>query len=256
LKGTSVAELTFVEIGVRNLDRSAEFYAGLLGFPAGETSGDAAGHRVQDFGVGPGVVRLVEVGDGLPNNWERDDLQLGIRHFGMKVADVDGWSAKLRKAGVPFAMQPFDAFGGVRIVFFFDPDGSYLEFVQGYVQHNNLFSAELAQAEIDADKDWDGNPRFDHVAMTVPDLDEALAFYADDLGFGKIGQLVRPEDERGFLITNLRAGPGVLEVFTYGEPTHRRDGVGEPDRLGLRAIGVSADRTEVGPGDVPVKSSR
>ncbi|WP_163513483.1 VOC family protein [Fodinicola acaciae] len=250
-----MAELTHIEIGVRDLDRSTEFYSGLLTFPPAETSTDHAGHRVQTLGTGPGVIRLVEVGDGLPNNWQRDDLQLGIRHFGMKVADVDGWSARLAKAGVPFAAEPFDAFGGVRISFFFDPDGAYLEFVQGYVQHNNLFSAQLAQAEIDADRDWDGHPRFDHVAVTVPDLAEALAYYADGLGFDRIGQLVRPEDERGFLITNLRAGPGVLEVFTYGEPTHHRDGVGEPDRLGLRAIGVSTDRTEVGPGDVPVKGS-
>jgi len=114
-------KLTYVEIGVSDLDRSTDFYSGLLDFTAGELTSDKAGHRVREFGTGPalvkdGVVKLVEVGpDGRPDNWERDDLQCGIRHFGMKVADVDRWSAKLANAGVPFAMEPLDAFGGVRI---------------------------------------------------------------------------------------------------------------------------------------------
>jgi catechol 2,3-dioxygenase-like lactoylglutathione lyase family enzyme len=248
--------ITHVELGVANLERSVEFYS-RLGFPVRSTM-DVDGRRVAILGPGPAVLRLVEVGpDGRPSEWSTDDLQCGIRHFGMKVADVDGWASRLKAAGVPFAMEPFDAFGDVRIAFFFDPDGAYLELVQGYVRHNNLWSAELAQQEVDGDRGWDGSPRFDHIAITVPDLDEALAFYSDRLGFGRIGQLVRPPDERGFLITNLRAGPTTtLEIFTFGAPTVRRSGAGEPDRLGLRAIGVQGvDVDTIGAGDVPLSVS-
>jgi catechol 2,3-dioxygenase-like lactoylglutathione lyase family enzyme len=248
--------ITHVELGVANLERSVEFYS-RLGFPVRSTM-DIDGRRVATLGPGPAVLRLVEVGpDGRPTEWSADDLQCGIRHFGMKVADVDAWASRLKAAGVPFAMEPFDAFGDVRIAFFFDPDGAYLEFVQGYVRHNNLWSAELARQEVDGDRGWDGSPRFDHVAITVPDLDEALAFYRDRLGFGVIGQLVRPPDERGFLITNLRAGPTTtLEIFTFGAPTVRRGGVGEPDRLGLRSIGVrGVDVDTIGAGDVPLSVS-
>jgi hypothetical protein len=64
------------------------------------------------------------------------------------------------------------------------------------------------------DAGWDGSPRFDHVAITAPDLDEVLGSYRDQLGFW---------------------------------------GVGEPDRLGLRAIGVDTSiEPTVGPGDIPV----
>ncbi|HEU5111026.1 MAG TPA: VOC family protein, partial [Micromonosporaceae bacterium] len=180
--------------------------------------------------------------------------QRGIRHFGMKVADVDAWVARLRAAGVAFDLGPFDAVGGVRIAFFRDPDGTCLELVQGYVRHHNLWSEQLAQQEIDGDRDWDGRPRFDHVAITVPDLDQALTFYAGRLGLGRIGQVVRPADENGFLITNLRAAPATLEVFSFDVATHARDDAGEPDALGLRAIGITgagADRT--GPGDVALR---
>lgn len=246
--------ITNIEIGVSHLDRSVEFYSG-LGFPVTSSTVDSDGHAVAVLGPGPAVLRLVEIGpDGRRSEWDADDVQCGIRHFGMKVADVDAWSSRLKAAGVPFELEPFDAFGDVRIAFFFDPDGAYLEFVQGYVQHNNLWSASLAQQEVDGDQDWDGAPRFDHVAITVPDLDEALACYGDRLGFGGIGQLVQPADERGFLITNLRAGPTTtLEMFTFEAPTVRRTGKREPDRLGLRAIGVrGVDVDQFGAGDVPL----
>lgn len=247
--------MTFIEIGVRELDRAWEFYSGLLGFPTPGTESDAAGRRTAWLGTGAGRIKLVEIPDGRPTDWDGDDLQCGIRHFGMKVADVDRWSSRLEEHGVEFKLRPFDAFGDVRIAFFFDPDGAYLEFVQGYVQHNKLWSAELAQAEIDGDRDWDGTPRFDHVAVTVPALDEAQEYYAGTLGFGPIGQLVQDSDN-GFLITNFRAGPGTLEVFTFDVPTHRRDDPGADDRLGLRAVGVqhpSETGEATGPGDVPLR---
>lgn len=247
--------MTYVEIGVTDLDRSGEFYTGLLGFTE-SGAGTEDGRNIAWLGDGPGRIKLVELPAGRPSVWDRDDKQCGIRHFGLKVAEIDEWASKLGSAGVRFENQPFDAFGDVRICFFYDPDGAYLEFVQGYVQHNNLWSAALAQEEIDGDEGWDGTPRFDHVAVTVPDLASAQTYYADGLGFGRIGQLVRDDDEQGFLITNLRAGPGTLEVFTFGVPTHRRDDTDPSDHLGLRAVGVRHQtRTgdEAGPGDVPLR---
>ncbi len=254
--------MTYVEIGVTDLGRSEDFYAGLLGLPPGVVGEDAAGRRVRwlgpEGGSADGAVKLVELGaGGVPTGWHGDDLQSGIRHFGLKVRDIDDTVARLGAAGVEIAVKPFDAFGGVRIAFFFDPDGAYLEFVQGYVQHNNLVSAELADAEVASYEGWDGTPRFDHVAVTVPDLDEALDYYRDRLDFGVVGQLVRAEDERGFLITNLRGGAGTLEVFTFDPPTHRRDDIGQDDRLGIRAVGVRTPEghdtgRHLGPGDVPL----
>jgi catechol 2,3-dioxygenase-like lactoylglutathione lyase family enzyme len=247
--------MAFVELGVSELDRSLDLYSGQLGFAPGATTVDSAGHRVAVLGSGPAVLRLVEVGPGgRPTGWTPNNRQCGIRHFGMKVADTDAWAARLAGSGVPFDMPPTDAVGGVRIAFFRDPDGACLEFVQGYVQHHNLWSAELAREEIDADRDWDGTPRFDHVAITVPDLDEALALYATRLGFGAVGQVVRPDDEHGFLITNLRAGTATLEIFSFTDPLSGVAGAGAPDLLGLRAIGLHGlPASEVAPGHIELK---
>ena len=236
---SSNSGMPFVEIGVSDLGRAEAFYGELLELPrlAGEV--DAVGRPMRRMGREDGHVRLVQLGaDAHATDWERNDLQCGIRHFGLKVADIDAWIDRLERAGVSIVAGPFDAFGGVRIAFFFDPDGAYLELVQGYVQHNRLLSASLSGEEVEGDRDWDGRPRFDHVAVSVPDLDDALRVYRDRFGFGVIGQLVRPEEERGFLITNLRAAPGTLEVFSFDAPTYERGEDDGTERLGLRAIGV------------------
>jgi catechol 2,3-dioxygenase-like lactoylglutathione lyase family enzyme len=226
--------MTHLELGISDLDRALELYSGLLGFPLTESTVDTEGHRIAILGNEP-ALRLVELGTtGTASGWDPDDRQCGIRHFGMKVADIDAWTQRLKAAGLTFALDPVDAFGDVRIAFFFDPDGAYLELIQGYVQHNDLWSPALAQAEIDADRDWDGSPRFDHIALTVPDLAESLAHY-QALGFTPVGQLVQPTEPRGFLITNLRAGPATLEIFTFTAPTLASPAA-SPNALGLREV--------------------
>lgn len=254
---TKLPSLTHVEIGVSDLDRSTRFYRDVLGLHPGEPRRDDAGHRrclLSGSHATGGGLELVEVGGAATaSDWDRDDQQCGLRHVGLKVADVDAWIERLTAAGVELAAGPFDAFGGVRICFFFDPDGTYLEFVQGYVQHNKLWSQELADLEVRGDTDWDGAPRFDHVAITVPDLEQALRFYRDQLGFGVVGQLVRSDDERGFLITNLRGTVGTLELFSFSAPTRARTVVGASDQLGLRSLGITGTSRQgvvLGSGDV------
>src|SRR5256885_17224153 len=101
--------ISCIELGVEDLDRSLELYTGLLGFPLLESTVDLDGRPVIVLDSGPAAVRLVEVGSaGRPSEWDSDDRQCGIRHFGMKVADVDGWAARLQAAGIPFPLGPFD----------------------------------------------------------------------------------------------------------------------------------------------------
>ncbi|WP_189935949.1 VOC family protein [Streptomyces sulfonofaciens] len=230
--------MSHVEIGVRDLTRSQEFYGGLLGFtpvPA-ESGGDTLVMQ-----AGEARVRLVEAGPGgTPSGWVDDDLQRGFRHFGLKVDEVDARVARLAEAGVEIRVQPLDAFGGVRLAFFADPDGAHLEFVSGPLQYQPLWSPELAaEEEASLVGGWDGEPRFDHVAVTVADLDQALAYYRDTLGIPVVGQLDRrDQDERGFVITYFRAGRTVIEVFSFDAGTAPNPWQPEPDLLGIRAIGI------------------
>lgn len=232
-----MAVMSHVEIGVRDLTRAQEFYGGLLGFTPVTAESGADTLAMQ---AGAARLRLVETGpDGTPSGWDGDDLQRGFRHVGFKVDEVDARIARLAAAGVEIRVPPLDAFGGVRLAFFADPDGTHLEFVAGPIRYQPLWSPELAaEEEASLHGDWDGEPRFDHVAVTVSDVDRALAYYRDTLGIPVVGQLDRRRtDERGFLITYFRAGGTVLEVFSFDVDTTPGPWQPEPDLLGIRAIG-------------------
>jgi catechol 2,3-dioxygenase-like lactoylglutathione lyase family enzyme len=229
--------IEYVEVAVTDLERSARWYEELLRFrPLG---GAPDGERWLDAGAG--VIRLVGVGArAKPSGWVPDDLQRGVRHIGLKVADVDSHAERLRAADVAFSVEPTDATGGVRLAFFLDPDGTLLEFVAGAVRHHRTWSPELAAIEEATLPGPDDPPRFDHVAVTVADLDATLRFYRKTLGLEVVGQLFF-EDARDFVITNLKAGHGVIEVFSYGAPTSANPWTPDPDRLGVRAIGIGVD---------------
>jgi catechol 2,3-dioxygenase-like lactoylglutathione lyase family enzyme len=210
-----------IEIGCRDLDRSADFYQRLLGFrPLPDAPRPTGRSRLLSHGTV--VLELVEVGaDGNQGGWVNDDLQGGIRHLGMKVADVDRQVKRLEDAGVTVLSQPLDVLGDVRIAFFLDPDGARLEFIQGNLSYQQISSPSLAAAE--ARQRAGEEPRFDHVAVTVSDLPAALAFWRERFGFEAIGQIRHHGDPRGFLMTYLQAGQAVLEVFSFDVPTVAND---------------------------------
>lgn len=246
----TAARLHRVEIGCRDLDRSVDFYQGLLGF-------EPVPGRPGLLTRGTVLLELVEVGaQGDQGGWVNDDLQGGIRHLGMKVGDVDRQIRRLESAGVTVLSQPADVLGDVRIAFFLDPDGARLEFIQGNLAYQQIWSPELAAAE--AQQPPGEGPRFDHVAVTVSDLPSALAFWRDRFGFEVIGQLRHYGDPRGFLMTYLQAGQAVLEVFSFDLPIVPNDlSAAGGSVLGARSIGLLVDQAPgvqrlVAPDGVPV----
>ncbi|HEY0530552.1 MAG TPA: VOC family protein [Actinoplanes sp.] len=233
----------FAEIGSSDIDRTVDFYRSLLDFAVTEDVPWPSVKGVHWLTAGPVLLKVVEAGEGGLGGWSNDDLQRGLRHIGFKVGNVDHRAERVRDAGVAFTVEPTDAVGGVRLCFFDDPDGTRLEFIDGHLAYHEVVSSELAERERVAaeHRPKDAPPAFDHVATTVADLDATLAYYRDTLGYEVIGQLRHDRDPRGFLITYLQAGPGVLEVFTFATPT--TTSVAPPDdaRLGLRGVGLGTD---------------
>jgi catechol 2,3-dioxygenase-like lactoylglutathione lyase family enzyme len=181
-----------VQIGVRDRERSRRFYEQAVGCLDG--------------------FELVELETVTPPG--DDNLQEGPRHAAFRVDDADATAERLRAAGAEFTLEPFDAVGGVRIAFFRDPDGTLLEIVQGQADYHRVASEELVARERAALPGPGDAPRFDHVAVTVGDLDAALA----ELRLPVIGQLFH-EDEQGFTITYLQDGDAVLELFSFDVAT-------------------------------------
>lgn len=204
--------ITAVDLVVRDLDRSVAFYTGHVGLPEATVS---SGGRTALLHAGPTVLRLTEAPEAADGGWVPDDLQKGFRHIGFTVSDIDARAEALHAQGVRFRMEPTDAYGGVRIAFFYDPDGVLLEFVQGHLSYDRVHDRRLVDAARTVPPPQ--TPTFDHVAVTVDDLETTVRAYTGGLGFGVAGQLIRDDDPRGFVITYLHAGRTVLEVFTYTE---------------------------------------
>jgi len=196
-----------VFLNVRDVARSVEFYARHLGATVVNSSDDAA-----ELDLVTARFLLARIEDPAESTWVGDDLQRGFRHVGFKVADLDARVDALHEADVPFHLEPINAEGGVRITFFFDPDGTLLELVEGPLQYHEVYDQRAV------DQDWGlgdpDRPRFDHVAETVSDIAATAAYFAD-LGYVRMSGIHQPSDDRGFEITFLRSGDSSLEVFTY-----------------------------------------
>ncbi|HWD79844.1 MAG TPA: VOC family protein, partial [Kribbella sp.] len=167
------------------------------------------------------TVELRAVGNGREQStWSPDDLQRGFRHLGFKVDGIDARATVLKDAGVEFKLDPLDAEGNVRICFFYDPDGTLLEMVQGDLEYAEVLDADgVARERALGVPD---RPRFDHVAVTIADRDATAARYHAHHGFDFIGTIEQPHDHRGFHIGYLKGGDTVIEVFTYDVGTTGR----------------------------------
>jgi catechol 2,3-dioxygenase-like lactoylglutathione lyase family enzyme len=226
-----------VLINVSDVARSVVFYTRLLGGKlVGEPTTNGA---VLDFVTATIELRRVE--GAVPSTWHEDDLYLGFRHVGFKVAQVDSLAAELRAAGVSFHLEPVDAVGEVRIAFFFDPDGTVLEIVGGQLQYHDVLDREGVAAE--RATSTPSRPRFDHVGVTIRDLGGTIDAYRA-LGFRNIGTLFFQDDPRGFRIDYLKSGASVIEVFSFDVEVY-------PVQPAVDALGFLAAELEGDPTSVP-----
>jgi lactoylglutathione lyase len=223
-----------VTVSVSNLDRALKFYRDLLGFKVLRQESPEEGVTAHFLDVGNDhTLRLLSFDSATkPGNWIPDDLQTGLRHLGFKVRDVDATTARFKQAGVHFTLDPLDATGGVRIAFFEDPDGTLLEIVQNELQYHVEGPAIGKLPPLSPSGD---TLLFDHVAVSVSNLDSALAFYTALLGYSMIGQLLF-KDSRGFVITYLKAGNAVLELFSFSAPTQENPSTHDLSVLGLKYV--------------------
>jgi catechol 2,3-dioxygenase-like lactoylglutathione lyase family enzyme len=142
---------------------------------------------------------------------------------------------------VRFHLEPLDATGNVRITFFFDPDGVLLEFIQGHLDHHEVWNADIVE-EVRA-RPLPARPTFDHVAMTVRDHDDTVDFYRRTLGFDVGGRLFLSEDPRGFDISYLHAGETVIELFTFADDKSPSPWSADPTTIGFRHVGFAPDES-------------
>jgi catechol 2,3-dioxygenase-like lactoylglutathione lyase family enzyme len=241
---TAAQSVAMVGLTVSDMDRSVEFYTGVLDFQRvsdDEVAGEAYEQLTGVFGSRVRVVRL-RLGEeylqlteflaprGRPAPVDSRSNDRWFQHVAIIVSDMDSAYARLRRFRVqhastgPQLLPPtIPAAAGIRAFYFRDPDGHPLEALQ-----------------FPADK---GDPKWhrptdrlflgiDHTAIVVTDTRASLAFYRDVLGFRVAGESMNFGTEQAHLnnvpgarlhITGLRApsGPGI-EFLQYLAPTDGR----------------------------------
>jgi catechol 2,3-dioxygenase-like lactoylglutathione lyase family enzyme len=235
-----------VTVSVADRNKSLAFYRDLLGFSyLGRLNYNNPVGLVIDFlDVGNnGILEVFSFAKApvKPSEFLPDDLQLGMRHMAFHVQSVDATADRLKKAGVPFTLEPLNAHGGVRIAFFKDPDGALIEILEGELTYDHQGQLPIPVPVPASGAPGKSELKYDHVTLTVANLEKSLAFYQGILGFPVLGQLVN-NDERGFVITYLQFGNSVLELFTFDKvPTIYHTWNPDETVLGLKHIGMLVD---------------
>lgn len=218
-----------VLLHVADIERSINFYRDYLDAEVvGEATVDAA-----ELDFVSTVIELRRLEGGRPASRQEDDLFRGFRHLGFKVADIDPIVSRLRDGGIEIVLGPgFAPIGKVHLAFFDDPDGTRLEIVDGHLEYEDIHDKQEDVAERLASKP--DRPRFDHIAQTCSDLRHRSAELRG-LSFTHVGTL-RHRDERDFTLNYFRSGEGVIEVFTFNQPTE----TGSPrvDEYGFVAVAI------------------
>lgn len=231
---------------VGDVDRSIEFYTGVLGFAKvseAESAGENLEHLTGVFGARVRTARLclgneqIELmqylaPEGRPMPVESHSNDRWFQHIAIAVSDMDRAYAHLRAHKVRHAStgpqtlpQYLPNAAGIRAFYFKDPDGHVLEVIHF--------------------PPGKGDPRWatpqgsdalflgiDHTAIAVVDTETSLRFYRDTLGLRVVGGSENFGTEQEHLnnvfgahlrITTLKAasGPGV-ELLEYLAPSGGR----------------------------------
>ena len=237
-----------VTVSVSDVKRSLTFYRDLLGFPVlGRLYYTNAIGLVIDFlDIGNnGILEIFSFTKAptKPSEFIYDDLQVGLRHIAFRVKNVDAMAGRLKQAGVEFTLNPVDAVGGVRIAFFKDPDGTLVEIMEGELDYHSPGQNPIPVAVPVSGAPGTSELTFDHVALTVADLEKALDYYQGVLGFPLLGQL-EFNDERGFRIAVLQFGNSKLELFAFSRPTIYHTWNPDETVLGLKHIGILVENVD------------
>ena len=128
----SGAQILHTMIRVKDLDKSINFYTGLLGMKL---------LRRNDYPGGKFTLAFVGYGDEssnavieLTHNWDQEeayDLGNGFGHVAIGVPDIYGTCEKLEAAGASIPRPPGPMMHGTTVIAFVDdPDGYKIELIE------------------------------------------------------------------------------------------------------------------------------
>ena len=252
LAGPAIESVDRVIIPVSRLDRAVAFYTALSFVATGPdiSSGLVLGLGRETIELAPSAGRPIPLDSRSNDRW--------FQHLAIVVSDIERASPVVLQAGaVPISAGPqlLPAWnpnaGGIRAVYFRDPDGHPLELIQ--------FPPDKSDGR------WQDKDRLflgiDHSAIAASDTEWSLAFYRGRLGLRIAGTSENWGIEQERLsavpkahvrITALRAANGLgIELLDYLMP-----GDGRPMPADTRPDDIWAEEIVLHAGDIPIPEER
>ncbi|MBS7700756.1 MULTISPECIES: VOC family protein [unclassified Chelatococcus] len=197
-----IYELNHFGIVVRDLQKSLDFYQGLLGarivykgfIPPSKTD-------VIYLLIAGGLIELLHPAEPGP------DTKFGITHIAFMSNDLDADYERLTGLGYVGHVAPKVAGSGVgRLAFLGDPNGARVELIQRDVP---MRDDPPQHAVIRA---------FDHYSLLANDLDGALKLYRDAMGMKVLKEMTVPHPTNPLSIVYLNWDYDVLELLHRPSP--------------------------------------
>ena len=125
-----IRRIDHTTITVSDLQRSVDFYTGLLGFVVDHEMWIPESRlKIVFLRVGDTILELVGVETCTGSAVSEVNDVIGYKHICLRVDSVDEEYARLQAAGVPFCILPTNV-QNVRIAFLKDPDGLAIELIE------------------------------------------------------------------------------------------------------------------------------
>ncbi len=109
---------------VRDMEKSLEFYRGLVGLKLQRRNSPAPGMEIAFLGEGETKLELILSADKDEPVYGKD-ISLGF-----EVSSLDAIQTVLEEKGIPLFGGPFEPMPGVRFLYVLDPDGVKIQFVE------------------------------------------------------------------------------------------------------------------------------
>ena len=233
-----ITGLAHVGFRVSDLDKARGFYDGILGYQqAFEIRNEKGEILLVYFKVNDD--QYIEIFPGLPA-----DQDVRLTHIAMVTPDIEKLRGMLAERGVD-SPKPRRGRDGNLNFSIQDPDGNRLEFVQ-YLPDSLHWKARgkfLGQRRISG--------HLLHAGVTVANVDAAMAFYGDKLGFRETWR-GGPADQEIRWINMRMPGPGgdYVEFMLYSKPPNRQQ-LGSMHHICLEVPDIQAARRKAAERGVP-----
>ncbi len=110
----------------QDAEKAVEFYTQIMNAKVIKVQ-ESSGRKTVDIDLG-GIPVRISSGTGADDVWR--GLQYGLHHLGLKVNNIEEFTADLKSKGVEFVVEPTQPRPGIKIAFIKAPDNVLFEIVE------------------------------------------------------------------------------------------------------------------------------